>query len=112
MKKLDPTLPKAPSHLSTEAKRWWRQPQGEYDLSDKAARLLLQTALEAFDRMREAQRQLDEDGPVVVDRFGQRKAHPATVTERDARSAMLTALNKLNLDIEPLNDGPGRPMGS
>jgi P27 family predicted phage terminase small subunit len=104
--------PKAPASLSDEAKRWWRRLVREYEMDDNAGLLLLQTALEAFDRMREAQATLQAEGAVISDRFGQRKAHPATVTERDARSQMVQSLKALNLDVEPLKDGPGRPPGS
>lgn len=108
MKKLESAVPAA---LSAEAKRWWCELVKEYQIEDPGGRLLLQTALEAFDRMREGQREIAKDGAVVTDRFGQLKAHPATVVERDARAAMMTALRALNLDVEPLNDSPGRPSG-
>lgn len=103
--------PKAPAHLSREAKAWWRKLTSEFRLDDTAGRLLLQTALEAFDRMRECQAAIGRDGAVVVDRFEQTKAHPALAAERDARSQMLAALKQLNLDVEPLRDAPGRPPG-
>lgn len=99
----------APRHLSAEARRWWRRLLEEYALDDEAAFLLLQTALEAFDRMREAQEAIKNDGPTVVDRFGQLKPHPLLPTERDARGQMMAALKALNLELEPLKDGPGRP---
>jgi len=103
--------PKAPQHLSREARKWWRSLTNEYQLDDEAAKLLLQTALESFDRMRECQAAIERDGAVVKDRFEQTKAHPALAAERDARSQMLAALKALNLDVEPLRDGPGRPPG-
>ena len=84
----------------------------EYDLGDDAGKLLLQTALEAFDRMREAQRTINRDGPMIQDRFQQWKAHPLLSVERDARGQMLACFRQLNLDVEPLRDGPGRPPGS
>ncbi len=62
--------------------------------------------------MRQAQTMLAKDGAVVLDRFGQMKSHPATVTERDSRAQMLMALRQLNLDLEPRNAHPGRPSGS
>jgi len=98
--------------LSAEAKRWWRRITAEYALDDEAGRLLLQTALEAFDRMRECQAAIGQDGAVVEDRFGQKKPHPALTAERDSRSQMLAALKQLNLDLEPLKNRPGRPAGS
>jgi P27 family predicted phage terminase small subunit len=102
--------PKAPDHLSAEATDWWDRVARQWELDD-AGQLSFMVALEAFDRMRQAQGILAEDGAVVLDRFNQRKAHPATVTERDSRAAMLTAMAKLNLDVEPLHDKPGRPPG-
>ena len=83
-----------------------------YAIDDPAGELLLTTALEAWDRMKEAQAELKADGLTVKDRFGQEKSHPATVVERDARSAMVQCLRQLHLDIEPLRDAPGRPAGT
>ena len=100
-----------PKHLSRAAKIWWRKIQDEYALEDQAGQLLLQTALEAFDRMKQAAAKIEVDGPQVHDRFGQLKAHPLLTVERDSRAQMLSALKQLNLDVEPLRDGPGRPAG-
>ncbi|MET4808336.1 P27 family phage terminase small subunit [Limibacillus sp. MBR-115] len=102
----------APKHLSAEARKLWTRIGTDYDLTDAAGCLLLTTALEAFDRMREAQAVIAERGAVFVDRFEQPKANPACVVERDSRAAMLAALKALNLDLEPLRDMPGRPPGS
>jgi len=105
------SVPKAPAHLSKEAKSWWGRIVDEYDIQDQAGQLILQIGLEAFDRMRLAQGLLKKEGMTTQDRFGQPKAHPATTVERDSRAAMLGALKQLNLDLEPLNDRPGRPAG-
>jgi hypothetical protein len=61
--------------------------------------------------MRLAQEAIERDGMTVLDRFGQRKAHPLLPAERDARAQMLAALRALNLDVEPLHERPGRPAG-
>ena len=89
----------------------WSRMLSEYDLADEAGLMILQTALEAFDRMRGAQTAISKDGLVVRDRWGQTKPHPAASIERDARAQYLGALKQLNLDTEPLRDGPGRPGG-
>ncbi len=94
-----------PRHLSTEARGLYRSFADDWDL-DGAALLILQTALESFDRMRGAQALIKKHGLTVKGR-----AHPAVQIERDARLAMLKALRQLNLDLEPLRDGPGRPPG-
>ena len=102
---------KAPKHLSKEAKLLWKRLLDEYSITDEAGLLILQTAMEAHDRMREAQNIIKAEGMQVKDRFDQQKAHPLTTVERDSRAAMLAALKALNLDLEPLNDRPGRPGG-
>jgi P27 family predicted phage terminase small subunit len=101
----------APKELSTEARSWWRRLVSEYSIDDDAGLLLLQTAMESFERMRLAQAAIKRDGVTVLDRFGQRKAHPLLPAERDARAQMLAALKALNLDVEPIHDRPGRPAG-
>ena len=97
--------------MSVEARSWWRKLSREYEISDEAGRLLLLMSLEAFDRLRGAQRAIKKDGVSVKDRWGQVKPHPLLTTERDARAQMLMALKQLNLDVEPLRDRPGRPGG-
>ncbi|WP_373054598.1 P27 family phage terminase small subunit [Thioalkalivibrio sp.] len=101
-----------PKHLSADAKRWWRRIQAEYDIDDDAGKLLLQTALESFDRMRNCQAAIERDGELVRDRFDQLKPHPLLSAERDSRAQMLAALKALNLDLEPLRDRVGRPAGA
>lgn len=69
-------------------------------IDDEAGLLLIQTAMEAFDRMREAQKQLEDDGLTVQDRWGQKKPHPLTTVERDSRAQMVLCLKSLQLDFD------------
>jgi hypothetical protein len=96
-------------HLSAEARRLKAAIVGEFAIEDAAGLVVLQTALEARDRMRQAQ--IAADGLTCRDRFGQIKAHPLVTVERDARAQFLAGLKQLGLDLEPLHDGPGRPAG-
>jgi P27 family predicted phage terminase small subunit len=105
------SAPRPPSSLSPEAKRLWRRLIEEYAIEDQGGLAVLQVACEALDRLRDAQQAIDTDGTVVMDRFGQQKAHPLLVVERDARSAFLKAIQHLGLDIEPLKDRSERPGG-
>ena len=102
-------MQKAPKHLNVDAKRLWAKLQREYVIEDQGGLLLLQTAAEAFQRMRECQQRIESDGHVLTDRFGQPKAHPLLCVERDCRSQMLQALRHLNLDVEPLKGRVGKP---
>jgi P27 family predicted phage terminase small subunit len=104
------SLPKPPAKLSREAKAWWRKVVAGWDLDD-ACLLILESALEAFDRMRQAQDLLAKEGIVVKDRFKQLKQHPATMVERDAKATLLRNIKALGLDLEPLYAAPGRPAG-
>ena len=106
MKKNEP-----PGHLSREAKQIWRKLTSEYDICDGGGLAILRAATEAFDRAEGARAKIEAEGMVIKDRFGAEKPHPLLTAERDARAAMLTALKMLNLDVEPLRNGPGRPPG-
>lgn len=112
MKKLRQTgRPKAPATLSAEARKRWQALVTEYDIADRAGFELLQAGLEAFDRMREAQKAIATEGATFKDRFNQPRPHPLLPVERDSRAQWLAALKALNLDLEPLHDKPGRPGG-
>lgn len=101
----------APPGLSAAAKTWWKKIITEYEIEDAAGLLLLETALQAFDRMHDARALIEKYGAVTLDRFKQLRPNPATTIERDSRAAMCAALKALNLDLEPLRDGVGRPAG-
>jgi len=100
----------APKTLSPEARKRWRTVRDDFAISDSAGLLLLETAFEAFDLMRLAQKLVREEGATQVDGRGTIRAHPAVAIERDARSAMLSSLKALRLDLEPVGD-IGRPPG-
>lgn len=90
--------PAAPPHLSTEAKGIFRSVLADYELETRHVAVLT-VALEALDRMREAQAAVAKDGAYTDGRFGL-KAHPALAVERDSRLAHLRAMRELGLDLE------------
>ena len=101
-----------PTHLSTKAKRSWKELLDQWpSIGDVAGLLILQALLESFDKAQAARKQIDRDGLTVTDKFGQVKSHPLLTVERDNRAAHLAGLRALNLDVEPLRDKPGRPGG-
>jgi len=103
--------PRAPAHLSQDAKKIWKGILVEYQIDDIAGLKILRVALEAFDRAQAARRQIDMDGMTILGKEKQIKPHPLLANERDSRAAFLAGLKALNLDLEPLRDGPGRPGG-
>lgn len=98
-----------PPTLSKSAKELWRQILAEYAISDAAGLSILATGLHAWDRAAEARQAIARDG-LMIGRPP--KPHPLLRVERDSQAQFLVALRHLNLDLEPLRDGPGRPAGS
>jgi P27 family predicted phage terminase small subunit len=91
---------RAPAHLRAATRRWWASVVAEYELEAHHARLLT-LAAEAWDRATEARETLKKHGAYYDDRFGQPKAHPATIVERDSRIAFARLLRELALDVSP-----------
>src|SRR5712692_6311007 len=88
----------APKHLSAEAQALWKDICANYTI-DKAAGMILQVTLEAYDRKREAREAIAKDGSTFVDRWGQRKPHPGLAIERDSALAVLRGFRALGLDL-------------
>jgi phage terminase small subunit len=97
----------SPRHLSPESKRLWRETTRVYELEARHLTILC-VALEALDRLREAQAAIARDGLTSEGRFGP-KAHPAIAIERDSRIAFLRATRELGLDLETAASRPPTP---
>lgn len=98
-----------PGHLRDAGRVFFESVSTEYVIADAAGLSLLLRAAECVDRMTAAQTAIAQHGELVPDRYGGVKLNPACALEKDARSGFLAALRALNLDLEPLRDGPGRP---
>lgn len=103
--------PAAPAGLSAEARRLWKDIQSEYQIDDAGGLRLLRTCCEALDQMRRAEAAVKAEGATYRDRYGGLKPHPLLGTVRDSRAAMMKSMQLMNLDLEPLRSGPGRPPG-
>src|SRR5436189_4590884 len=86
--------------LSAESKSLHARLTQEWSIKDGAGGLTLLTLCQSVDRLRQAQSILKAEGCIVTDRWGQKKAHPATTIEREARAGLLASLKVLNLDLE------------
>ncbi len=97
-------------HLEPPERKLFREFCDSGDFSDTYSQKLLLTAMEAHQRARKARETIDIDGMCTLDKWGQKKSHPLLTVERDSRSAFLTAMKMLNIDVE--KSGPvGRPAG-
>ena len=83
----------------------------EYGIDDSGGENLLASFAAAYSLELNCQEQIDAEGLTIMDRFEQPKPHPLLASLRDARAQKLAALKAMNLDIEPLKAGPGRPPG-
>jgi phage terminase small subunit len=97
--------PKGPSHLSRPARRRWQEIVETWEL-DADGLMLLEVALGAWDRLREARLLIasSKEGIVLTDPSGRQRAHPALQVEKEARLAFLKAWRQLGLE-----DGVERP---
>ncbi len=84
----------------------------EYGITDAGGENLLKSFAAAYSLELDCSDQISLQGLTVKDRFDQDKPHPLLASLRDARAQKLAALKALNLDVEPLKSGPGRPPGS
>jgi P27 family predicted phage terminase small subunit len=92
---------KPPPHLSAASRTLRQRLATEYGITDSGGLFLLDIALEALDRMRDAQVVIKREGIMITDsKTGKCRAHPALIIEKDSRWALLQALKSLNLDID------------
>lgn len=98
MKKPHAPLPVAPAYLSKESQARWDVLVEEYGIADAGGLAVLETALQALDRLTEARKLIEREGAVVKDRFDQLRPHPAVQIERDARNGFLSAMRSLGID--------------
>ena len=89
-----------PEHLSREAAEWWLSVASDFELDSSGVKIL-GLAAGALDRAEEARAILAVDGIICVDRFDQRKPHPAVAIERDSRLSFARLVRELAL---PLGD--------
>ena len=90
--------PRAPSGLSAEARRLWREVNSEWELT-VADRAVLHVGLQTLDPLRQAQEAIATDGLIYSSGKGKlKRIHPATRIEREARTAFLVAWRQLGLE--------------
>jgi phage terminase small subunit len=99
MTRAKPVAHSAGTGLSPDAQELYRRLKHEFGIVDGAGEALLRLVCESHDRAQRAKRMIDAEGEVFVDRFGQRRPHPAVRIEHSARMAMLAGLRSLNLDV-------------
>jgi len=95
-----------PKHLKTDGRKFYKKVLSD-DFDDlTAAHDLERLALagECLDRIAEARRQIETDGPFFTDRWGQPKEHPAQKCVRDNAVLFARLVREMCLDIEQPED--------
>ena len=87
--------------LSPDAEAIRARLNAAYDFDD-AQVLILNSALECFDRMQAARAVIEAEGMTFPDSRGNPRVRPEVLIERDARSLLLKHWKQLGLDLEPL----------
>lgn len=89
-----------PAHLSPESAELWREVVTAYCFGIEGYPLL-ETALEARDRARQAREEVDRGGMMFVSETGTPHMHPLLRVERDALREFRLTWGQLQLDLSP-----------
>ena len=101
-------VPRAATHLQNDGKKFWKQVLTEFQLQDPHHLKILQSACSCLDRIVQAREEIKKEGPYILDRFEQKKEHPAQKTERDNKVLFARLVRELQLDIPPEDPRPAR----
>ena len=82
-----------------------------WEFNEGASFVLLGEACASFDRLQNAKAILKEDGHLLTDRFGQKKMNPICTVVRDEAATLVRLLHALGLNLQDIQDRPGRPDG-
>lgn len=99
-------------NIRSEAKRAAHKLIEEYNITDSGGIELVKSFAAAMTTELNCADQIEKEGLTIIDRFSQMKPHPLLPTLRDSRAQKLSALKGLNLDVIPVQDGPGRPTSA
>ena len=100
-----------PDHISDDARVLGKKLLDEYEINDIAGVAILIKILEAWDTADNAQKIINKQGMMIVDRFGQSKPNGLLPVLRDARSQFLAGIKALHLEITEPENEIGRPAG-
>lgn len=100
-------LPATPKGLSASTRRLWRAVTGSYELSAAELEVLRQACV-SLDRADEAAGVLASEGLFTSDRYGTRRAHPATDLELRHRTLFARLIAQLGVKIPAVAPVPRR----
>jgi len=104
-------IPKPPAKLGKAGRKLWLSIQSEYDIADAGGLAFLTAACRVEDDIARAREKIAAEGDTVLDHRKQKQVHPLLRILPAMETIRRQNLAALNLNVEPLNDRPGRPGG-
>ena len=99
IKKMALKIKRAPTHLKTEGRKFWKHVLRDFDLVDAHHLKDLELSCQCLDRIEEARIKIETEGSYFRDRFGQPKESPWCKAERDNKVLFARLLRELSLDL-------------
>ena len=104
--------PAVPDGLGESGQKLFSAVMAQYNITDAGGRELLKQAAQAADRCERLRKIINTDGEIVQGKDGApAKEHPLLRSEVAMKSFLTRTLARLNLDMEPMRPGSGRPSG-
>ena len=102
-------VPAPPTGLSAASKKIWQAVNEAWILGVDST-VLLETALGAYDRLKQAQKQVDRDGITIKSPSGLIRPHPSLRLEKEAAGRFLQAWKQIGFGQEAPAE-VARPIG-
>lgn len=96
--------PKSSIKLGKVGAKFRRDVLKEYTFTDAHDFRRLDLASHCLDRIEQCREVIEIEGVFILDRFEQKKEHPAVKCERDQKVVFCRIIRELNLDIESPKD--------
>jgi len=87
-------------NLKGEARKVYTALVKNYHIIDKTKLMLVRTAATSWATILKCEAQVEKDGIIVLDRYGNEKSHPANDLIRQSKDQLLRALKQLDIVVE------------
>lgn len=88
-----------PKYLGKAGKAFWLKTEAEYNFETEHEYKSLADACVCRDTIAKCRLLIADDGPVISDRFGQPKKHPALKAMHDSQRLFLSICRELQLSV-------------
>jgi hypothetical protein len=100
---------RTPKELDSPGRALWKALQTEYDVDDAGGQALLLAACRAEDDIQRMRQTVAREGDVL--KSDPSKPHPLLAAIRGSEQVRRQSISSLHLDLNPLENRPGRPSG-